>query len=547
MANTRDNFSKQAVRALAGRVGFRCSFPGCGLMTIGPKIRSDGETVLVGEACHIQAASPGGPRYDPLMTPEERGSISNGIWLCRQHARLIDADEGNYSAETLHRWKSAAEAGTYKSLSELTRTDIPYVNTLICLNPQLIFEGIWAGATDDLWRFTVKKFIYGDQKTLREFQVGQKGRQKDFIIIESQGDGRMIHSEFEWKQTEDDIEFSVRVFPSVIRRNPDHIGSAPAMGEKMLENGRLRMISGRELAIQKIGFLLNTNQGATFMNRGYGSLFNFYFQEHKHNPPLLNRLIKVELTRLITIPNNPEQPLGQPELNFINRIHEVRIGVENNNTVPVWISLEWGDGTSWEGDFIVHVDGKKSDQEDTPLRPVKFITGNPPPDPRAQLKALTAAMKGDELTIKKNEASVLEIFKSVLPAIMDKATEYLSTEVFPLFDHHKFYRTFDHNTFEYNTSYDLEAHLLKRGLIYELAITLQLKGFKKAGIQAFDITADLFFYFNDYNFMVGISKSNPWLTKLYDQMPGADEVQMVANDFIDHVLKQVNEKIQAIS
>jgi hypothetical protein len=547
MTNTRDNFSKQAVRALAGRVGFRCSFPGCGLMTIGPKTKSVEETVLVGEACHIQAASPGGPRFDPLMTPEERRSISNGIWLCRQHARLIDADEGNYSAETLHQWKSAAEAGTYKGLSELIKTGIPKANTLICLNPQLIFEGIWTGATDDIWRFTVKKFIYGDQKALREFQVAGKGQRKDFIIIESQGDGRMIHNEFEWKQLDDNIEFSVRVFPSVIRRNPEHIGSGPAMGEKMLENGRMRMISGKELAIQKIGFLLNTNQGATFMNRGYGSLFNFYYQEHNHNRALLNRLIKVELTRLITIPTNPEQPAGQPELNFINRIYEVRIGLGDKNTVPVWISLEWGDGSSWEGDFIVHVDGNASKQINTSLQPVKFITVNPEPNPRVQLKALTAAMTGDELTIKKNEASVLEIFKSVLPAIMDKATEYLSTEVFTLFDHHKFYRTFDHSTFEYNTSYDLEAHLLKRGLIYELAITLQLKGFKKAGIKAFDIASDLFFYFNDYNFMVGISQSNPWLTKLYDQMPSPDEVQMVANSFIDHVLKQVNEKIQAIS
>ena len=142
MADLRDNFSAGTKNALGRRVAFRCCFPGCGILTIGPKSIDSQGHVNLGEAAHIHAASPGGPRYDPEMSIDERSSIQNGIWMCRHHARLIDADEGQYSAETIQQWKRIAEAETYRQLKELTKSTIPDPTTIICLNQQLIFEGI---------------------------------------------------------------------------------------------------------------------------------------------------------------------------------------------------------------------------------------------------------------------------------------------------------------------------------------------------------------------------------------------------------------------
>lgn len=546
MARRRDDFSAAVKRILGSRVAFRCCFPDCGILTIGPKSLTDAKAINIGEAAHIHSASPGGPRDDPKMTPAERSAISNGIWMCRHHARLIDADEGNYSAETIRQWKEIAEAETYRQLKELTKVAVPEPTTVICLHPKLMFEGIWAGVTDDSWRFVVKEFIYGDLNTLREFQVSHKGERKDYIIVESQGDGRLIYDTFSWKPHGDKIEFSVKVYPSAIRRKPDFIGTSLAYPIE-LEQGRPRMISGRELAIQKIGMLLNENQGTRFMNHGYGTFFAFYYRDHKNNPTLLNRLVKVELTRLISIPTNPEKPAGQPELNFINRIHEVRVQQETGKKVPVWISLEWGDGTSWEGTIDVYLDDREP-KDTTRLPPPIFLPGAPVPEkePLAQLRELTNSLTGDELTVKKNEATLLEIFREVLPAIMDKATQLLDAEIFPLFTDHRLSRTFDHNNYEYNTSYDLELHLLKHGLVHEMGLHLSLKGFKKAGIRAFDIYSDLFFYFNDYNYSIGKSQMQPWLTKLYHQMPVETEIEKVANDFINNVIRQINEQILAI-
>lgn len=63
----------------------------------------------LGVAAHIAAASPGGARYDAEMSAQQRSDISNGIWLCQTHAKLIDDDELNYPLATLREWKEVAE------------------------------------------------------------------------------------------------------------------------------------------------------------------------------------------------------------------------------------------------------------------------------------------------------------------------------------------------------------------------------------------------------------------------------------------------------
>lgn len=85
----------------------KCSCPDCRVLTSGPD--SDVGVTNIGVAAHISAASLGGARYDETLTPEKRSDISNGIWLCQTHAKLIDDDELLYSAAVLREWKETAE------------------------------------------------------------------------------------------------------------------------------------------------------------------------------------------------------------------------------------------------------------------------------------------------------------------------------------------------------------------------------------------------------------------------------------------------------
>ena len=102
----RDDFSKATKDKLAKRVGFHCSL--CDTPTSGPSEDNNGVT-MIGEAAHICAASPGGPRYDANMTSDKRSSIDNGIWLCANCARKIDRDATKYTVDSLKTLKEQAE------------------------------------------------------------------------------------------------------------------------------------------------------------------------------------------------------------------------------------------------------------------------------------------------------------------------------------------------------------------------------------------------------------------------------------------------------
>ncbi len=104
----RDDFTKPTIETLARRVGYRCSNPNCRKLTSGPRT-DPARAVNIGVAAHITAASPGGPRYDPDLSSEERKAIENGLWLCQNCAKLIDSDPLRYPAELLYEWKRQAE------------------------------------------------------------------------------------------------------------------------------------------------------------------------------------------------------------------------------------------------------------------------------------------------------------------------------------------------------------------------------------------------------------------------------------------------------
>jgi len=130
--NKRDDFSEKTKRVLALRAGMKCSFPGCRRTTCGPHSNSN-KSINMGKAAHITAASLNGPRYDDSLTPEQRKSIDNGIWMCAYHADLVDKDDAKYSTVEVQKWKKQAEIrakkeiqGTGQSINELPNIRLSY-------------------------------------------------------------------------------------------------------------------------------------------------------------------------------------------------------------------------------------------------------------------------------------------------------------------------------------------------------------------------------------------------------------------------------------
>ena len=127
MRSGRDDFSAKTVHLLRDMAGNVCSKPDCHVHTHGSKAKRDG-VFSVGVACHIKAASPGGPRYDPDQSPEQRKHPDNGIWMCQTHSRLVDADDSPYPVEVLEAWKHLAELRANEMVNKRAFTETELSN-----------------------------------------------------------------------------------------------------------------------------------------------------------------------------------------------------------------------------------------------------------------------------------------------------------------------------------------------------------------------------------------------------------------------------------
>lgn len=161
----RDDFLKQTITEIAKGVGYRCSNPDCARPTVAANAAQTG-IVVIGVAAHICAASPGGPRYNAAQTGDARRSKENGIWLCQNCGRLIDADSKKFTVELLTGWKRAAQERAFR---ELVSPSIPSptdeatrIGSLAASDDASTadaefdarFEKVHAAATNDLATYT---------------------------------------------------------------------------------------------------------------------------------------------------------------------------------------------------------------------------------------------------------------------------------------------------------------------------------------------------------------------------------------------------------
>ncbi|MEL4241161.1 hypothetical protein [Shewanella xiamenensis] len=107
----RADFKEPTKQALAKRSGNCCSFPDCDAITEGPSSESNASVSKTGMACHIYAASngPSARRVNEKLSDMELSDITNGIWMCYKHGKLIDTDESTYTVEQLKTWKKISE------------------------------------------------------------------------------------------------------------------------------------------------------------------------------------------------------------------------------------------------------------------------------------------------------------------------------------------------------------------------------------------------------------------------------------------------------
>lgn len=102
----------EVLRALFARSGNQCAFPGC------PNALVDTDNKSKAEICHIEAANPGGERYNEKQTDEERRSYDNLILLCRDHHKETD-DIEMYPVSKLKEFKLSHESNFGKDFFKI--------------------------------------------------------------------------------------------------------------------------------------------------------------------------------------------------------------------------------------------------------------------------------------------------------------------------------------------------------------------------------------------------------------------------------------------
>ena len=333
MSSTRDNFRSTTVRALAQRAGYRCSFPGCNQLTIGPSDESLESVTTIGVAAHIHAAAPGplARRYDKNQTSEERRNINNGIWLCANHSIEIDRDEITYTAEMLKKMKSEHED---KIKSEVSiNSQHSNHSDFIAIGIDVIVFGELTGIYQNEWTIKFSNFLTGDLSKLISFNENLNSIPDEdrFILVNQLGEGRVISGPVKINKVTDGYELTAPVNSDIPRI---HCNNLPrdidifTKGDLFLDStGDIATISGFDSLPQQIYISLSTIRGEMDFHPTIGSRVKEFIDDFKETP-WLEKLIKLEVIRLACIPilDLFEDKLHTP-LNCVKSVKDIQIAL----------------------------------------------------------------------------------------------------------------------------------------------------------------------------------------------------------------------------
>ncbi|WP_349958081.1 hypothetical protein [Rhizobium sp. ZPR3] len=304
--SNRDNFSTKVKNAVAARAGWHCSMAGCGKGTIGPSEEAPDAVANTGEAAHICAAAPGGRRYDASMTPEQRSDISNAIWLCADHARLIDRDEVTYTAPALRDMKREREKAA--AIENLGRSGSTPVGGLLAIGPAVICTGNIATVSATSWTLELQHFLLGDQHDLIAFIDGfdRVSAEDRYILSNEFGDGRQLVQAPILTRHPGGLTLVCPIASAAQRIDAQKLGSIlaahPDTGDIYLDaQGHIARVEGVEALPQILQSLLSLQRGENVFRPKSGMRF-FEYSEEFAGSPWLPELMKIDVIRQASIP-----------------------------------------------------------------------------------------------------------------------------------------------------------------------------------------------------------------------------------------------------
>lgn len=362
--SNRDEFSEDTKRKVALRANHQCSFRGCPQPTSGPSDESFEAVNMIGKAAHIHAAAPGpgARRYLASMSREERTHINNAIWLCANHADLIDRDEVTYTADVLRAMKADHEA----KCAERQRNALSAGETvpdLVAIGPNIVFVGELLGVEAEVWSFHLRNFVDGDVHaliTLAE-RYEQTGTIDRYVLVNELGDGRTLRDKPSiTRETTGGYMVRCPVFPSADRIRAADLPKSWALSNShdlVVQGGDWAMVSGLDALPQQVKTCLSHQRGESPLHRDFGTRFAEYYNLLAGSP-WFDRYLKLEVIRQAAIPytdlTNDRQ---YTPLQCVERVFgvEVLASAPTNNWLPIRVDLDVNGVGRWRNNLSVYI------------------------------------------------------------------------------------------------------------------------------------------------------------------------------------------------
>lgn len=137
----------------------------------------------------------------------------------------------------------------------------------------------------------------------------------------------------------------------------------------------------------------------------------------------------------------------------------------------------------------------------------------------------------------KDKDALLHLYQTILPKLAEQSYRNL-TEVLPLFDDFRLEKVVDTWTRNQENPSEKEPSL-ENGNVAQMGLRLQLMGFQRSGIAAFDVVRDLVFKLEHSFYTVGTDGATAWLEKPYYQTWSPTELDEIAQRWCEDVMDAI--------
>ena len=360
--SNRDEFPESVKKAVAARASWHCSFTGCAKPTVGPSEESPDGVIMIGKAAHISGAAPGkgSRRYDESMSPEERKSITNAIWLCAYHADVIDRDEVTYTIENLRAIKAEHEVRWGEMVRSGHSHDLGA--GLLAVGPEVVCSGDIQQVAAESWTLRLKHFLEGDVHDVVSFIDGfvSAAPAHRYVLSNELGDGRVLSAAPALIKQDGGYTLQCPVARAFPRIRAQDLGSDLALHPETRDlyvdkKGDIARVSGIERLPQHVETVLSLQQGESPFYPDVGIRFFEYFEAYRGSP-WLSLLMMLDVVREASIPFidlASKKPYTQ--LRCVKRVHgfELLSEVPTNHRLPVRVDFDVNGLGRWQRELTI--------------------------------------------------------------------------------------------------------------------------------------------------------------------------------------------------